>query len=420
MLRKPLLSIFMALLLVSVLFTTGCINNDDKKATSLTYPVINGGINEYVDSSNEFSFQMYGQLIDSNENIFFSPYSISTALGMAYEGARGETAEEMRQVLNLAEDDQTRREMVHAVQSLLNKEGTSYELSAANAYWLREGGNLKEEYKDAIESYYLAHGQQLDFAGDPVGSVNTINNWVLEKTNGKIKDLLSPYDVSVLTYLVLTNAIYFKADWKYQFDTNATEERSFYLTGGEEIETDTMHMCDQSKKLNYAVNSDVQLLQLPYKDEELSMFILLPKENDIGSIETKLDHTYLSSLKDNIISEYVDLYLPKFKFEQKYLLNDNLSAMGMPTAFGGSADFSGITSDTDLFISKVIHQSFVEVNEEGTEAAAATAVAMEFSVPGSSSPAPILFKADHPFIFFIEHKETGQILFMGKVENPSL
>ncbi len=420
MLRKTLLSIFMASLLISVLFTTGCINNDDKKATNLTYPVINGGMNEYVDSSNEFSFRMYEQLIDSNENIFFSPYSISTALGMAYEGARGETAEEMRQVLNLAEDDQTRREMVQAVQSILNKEGTSYELSAANAYWLREGGNLKEEYKDAIESYYLANGQQLDFAGDPVGSVNIINDWVLENTNGKIKDLLSPYDVGVLTYLVLTNAIYFRADWKYQFDNNATEERSFYLTGGEEIETDTMHMCDESKKLNYAANPDVQLLQLPYKDEELSMFVLLPKENDIISLETKLDHSYLSNLKDNISSEYVDLYLPKFKFEQKYLLNDKLSAMGMPTAFGGSADFSGITFDTDLFISKVIHQSFVEVNEEGTEAAAATAVTMEFSAPGSSSPAPIVFQADHPFIFFIEHKETGQILFMGKVENPNV
>jgi serpin B len=419
-LRKALLNIFMALLLVSVLFTTGCINNDDKKATNLTYPVINGGMNEYVDSSNEFSFRMYGQLIDSNENIFFSPYSISTALGMAYEGARGETATEMRQVLNLPEDDQTRREMVQAVQSLLNKEGTSYELSAANAYWLREGGNLKEEYKDAIESYYLANGQQLDFAGDPVGSVDTINDWVLEKTNGKIKDLLSPNDIDALTYLILTNAIYFKADWKYQFDINATEERSFYLTGGEKIETDMMHMCDESKKLNYAANSDVQLLQLPYKDEELSMFMLLPKENDVASIESKLDHTYLSNLKDDITSEYVDLYLPKFKFEQKYLLNDKLSALGMPTAFRGDADFSGITSDTDLFISKVIHQSFVEVNEEGTEAAAATAVEMTMSAEGPSSPEPIVFRVDHPFIFFIEHKETGQILFMGKVENPSV
>jgi serpin B len=325
----------------------------------------------------------------------------------------------MMQVLNLPEDDQARLEMVKELQSLLNKETTSYELSVANAYWLTEDGSLKQDYKDVIESYYLAYGQQLDFAGDPSGSVDTINDWVEKETNDRIKDLLSTNDIDPLTYLILTNAIYFKADWKYQFDSNATEERSFYLTGGEEIETDMMHMCDESKRLNYAANTDVQLLQLPYMDEELSMFILLPIENDIASIESKLEHSYLSNLKNDITSEYVDLYLPKFKFEQKYRLKDKLSAMGMPTAFSGSADFSGITSDVDLFISMVIHQSFVEVNEKGTEAAAATAVEMTFSAESPSSPEPILFIADHPFIFFIEHKETGQILFMGKVENPN-
>jgi serpin B len=410
---------FITLMLVSVVFTAGCISNEDKKDKNLSYSVINEGMNEYVDSSNEFTFEMYKQLIDSNENIFFSPYSISTALGMAYEGARGQTATEMMEVLNLPEDDSTRLEMVKEMQDLLNKETTSYELSAANAYWLREEGSLKQEYKNAIESYYQANGQQLDFSGDPSGSVDTINNWVESETNGKIKDLLSPTDIDAFTYLILTNTIYFKADWKYQFNSNATLETSFYLTGCEEIETELMHMCDESKKLNYAANSDAQLIQLPYKDEELSMFVLLPKLNDIASLESKLDHTYLSNMKEDITSEYVDLYLPKFKFDQKYDLKDNLSAMGMPTAFSGSADFSGITSDVDLFISMVIHQSFVEVNEKGTEAAAATAVGMTMSAGSSSSPEPILFRADHPFIFFIEHKETGQILFMGKVENPN-
>ncbi|UCG69730.1 MAG: serpin family protein [Thermoplasmata archaeon] len=421
--RKVLLSMFMILLLITVAVIAGCLKDEDNgdKSKSPTYSVINEGMNAYVNSSNEFTFEMYKQLIDSNKNVFFSPYSISTALGMVYEGARGQTSAEMGEVLDLPEDDETRREMIQAVQSLLNKEGTSYELSVANAYWLREGANLKEEYRDAIESYYLAFGQHLDFASDPAGSVETINNWVEDKTNGKIKDLLSPNDVDALTYLVLTNAIYFKSDWKYQFDSNATEERMFYKTGGEGIMTDMMHMCDEEKRLNYAANSDVQLLQLPYKDEELSMYVMLPRENDIASMEPILDHEYLSNLKDDISAEYVDLYLPKFKFEQKYMLKEKLSAMGMPTAFGGGADFSGITSEADLFISKVIHQSFVEVNEEGTEAAAATAVVMkEFGGGGSSSPEPIVFRADHPFLFFIEHKETGQILFMGKVENPSV
>ena len=175
-----------------------------------------------------------------------------------------------------------------------------------------------------------------------------------------------------------------------------------------------------SKKLNYTSNSDVQLLQLPYKDEELSMFILLPIENNISSIETKLSYDYLTTLKKKLSANYVDLYLPKFKLEQKYGLKDKLSTMGMPTAFSGGADFSGITTETYLYIDQVIHQSFVEVNEEGTEAAAATAVVMHYGGSGSSSPVPIEFKADHPFLFLIEHKDTGQILFMGKVEYPSL
>jgi serpin B len=361
---------------------------------------------------------MYTQLIESDENIFFSPYSISTALAMAYEGARGQTAAEMLQVLDLPDDNQARRDMIKSVQSLLNKEGTSYELSTANAYWLTEDGQLKQEYKDVIEGYYLAYGERLDFVGDPVGSANIINNWVEQETKGKIMDLLSSSDINPLTYLILTNAIYFKSDWKFQFDSDATEEKDFTLSSGDVIKTDTMHMCDESKKLNYASNADVQLIQLPYKDEELSMYIMLPKKNDITSLESTLDQVYLNDLKDKIGTKWVDLYLPKFKFEQKYKLKDELSSMGMQTAFGGDADFSGITSDDDLYIAKVIHQSFVEVNEEGTEAAAATAVLIEEG-GGSPSPKPIEFRADHPFIFTIEHKDTGQILFMGKVENPS-
>ena len=422
--KKAILSIFMVLMLVVVIITAGCINEDaenkdEDKPIHPVYSIINKGMNEFVNSSNEFTFQIYEHLIDSDENIFFSPYSISVALGMAYEGARGKTAIEMAQVFDFPEDNQTRCDMVKNVQSKLNKERTSYELSTANAYWLTKGGQLKQEYKDIIENYYLAHGQQLDFAGDPEGSVDTINDWVEKETNDKIKNLLSLDDIDQLTYLILTNAIYFKSDWKYQFDSDATEKKDFTLSNKEVIKVDTMHMCDESKKLNYASNSDVQLLQLPYKDKELSTFILLPKENDISSIEVKLNNDYLIELKEKISAEWVDLYLPKFKLEHKYKLKEELSTMGMPTAFRGGADFSGITSDTALYISQVIHQSFVEVNEEGTEAAAATAVIFKNYSSSSSNPEPIVFKADHPFIFFIEHKETGQILFVGKVEDPS-
>jgi serpin B len=224
------------------------------------------------------------------------------------------------------------------------------------------------------------------------------------------------------TYLILTNAVYFKSDWKYQFNETATEDKIFYIEGGGNIQTPMMHMHDDTIGLNYSENADVQMLQLPYKGGELSMCILLPKDDDVGTLESNLNSDYLMSLMDDRSPEEVDVYLPKFKFEQKYELNDMLIDIGMPSAFDPeTSNFTGIAADGHaLSISKVIHQSFVEVNEQGTEAAAATAVVMvDFAAPGGgSSPQPIVFNANHPFIFFIQHEETGQILFMGKVGNP--
>ena len=419
--KKGIISILITCLLVSVIFTTGCVEDDGKeKNINPSQDVVFEGKNDYVNSSNEFTFDMYQQLIDGDNNVFFSPYSIVTALGMAYEGARGLTADEMEDVFDFIEDNETRWEMVRSVQSMLNENNPSYELSTANAYWLREGEQLKDEYKKAIESYYLAYGEELDFRGDAEGSADTINAWVEEKTNDKIKDLIAPGVINFNTYLILTNAIYFKSDWKYQFDPDATEDMSFFNSSGGEKLTPMMNIRDEEIDLDYSSNDDAQLLMLPYKDEELSMYILLPKRNDIASLESKVDKAYMDNLKKDLSPEYVNLYLPKFKFELKYNLNEQLIAMGMPSAFDPlKSDFSGIKANSgELWISKVIHQSFVEVNEEGTEAAAATAVVMEDRAGGPTEPEPILFMADHPFIFFIEHKETGQILFMGKVENP--
>ena len=418
--NKGMRNTLVALLLISV-GLAGCTedNIDDKSSDSSGDTIVLGGFNDFVNSSNEFSFEMYGELVEGNENVFFSPYSITTALGMAYEGAKGKTADEMEQVLDIPRDKEARLAMMKELQSTLNKIGTHYNLSTANAYWLREDGSLRPEYKDAIENFYLAHGEKLDFAGDPAGSMDTINEWVEEETNDKIKDLLSVTDIDPLTYLILTNAIYFKSDWKYQFDEDATEKMDFHLSDGTDVEADMMRMCDEDIELQHASNSEVQLLRLPYENNEISMYLMLPKENDIGTVESKLDITYLNNLKKDLSEQYIDLYLPKFKFEQKYWLKKNLIEMGMPTAFGGGADFSDISDDAEgLYIDKVIHQSFIEVNEEGTEAAAATAVIM-IERGGGPSNTPMEFKADHPFIFIIEHGETGQILFMGKVENPT-
>ena len=418
--KNGILKILAVIFLISIMLTTGCIENGSpKKADTPADSVILGGLNQYVNSSNDFSFDMYRELNDGGGNIFFSPYSITTALGMAYEGARGKTADEMAEVLDFPTEDDARLEMMRSLQGLLNRKSASYSLSTANAYWLREDGELRQEYIDAIEDSYLAHGEKLDFAGDPAGAVDIINTWVEEQTNDKIKDLLSEGDIDPMTYLILTNAIYFKSDWKYQFDTEATEDMDFHTSGGEEESAQMMRMNDESKELNHAANDDVQLLQLPYDNNEIYMCVLLPRENDIGSLETELDSSYLANLQNALSPEHVDLYLPKFKFEQKYRLKKNLIDMGMPTAFGAGADFTGISDEAEgLYIDEVIHQSFVEVNEEGTEAAAATAVIMR---EGSMEPSsgPVEFRADHPFIFFIQHEETGQILFMGKVENPN-
>ncbi|MEA3558810.1 MAG: serpin family protein [Candidatus Thermoplasmatota archaeon] len=410
-------------LMVSVAFLSGCLDNGEKEKGPIQYEAEYSGMNEIVNSSNEFSFEMYRQLVEDDDNVFFSPYSIMIALGMAYEGAGGETASEIQSVIELPTDNETRREMVRSLQSQLNPEGSDYELSTANAYWLRMGEDLNDDYENTIENDYLAGGQELDFAGDPSGSADTINNWVEGETNGRIKDLVSPSLISPLTYLILTNAIYFKANWKWQFDESATEEQDFDLSNGGTKRVDTMNMCDEDLDMNYAESDDVQMLQLPYNNEELAMYILLPKQNDISELESILTAEYLSDLKSNMYGEWVDVYLPSFKFEQKYNLKEDLKQMGMQNAFDPlQADFNGIKESgvEDLYISDVIHQSFVEVNEEGTEAAAATAVIEgEESIGGGSEPEPVEFRADHPFIFFIEHKATGQILFMGKVENPS-
>ncbi len=414
-------------LMISVAFLSGCLDlgDDDRERGPVTYESQYIGMNEYVNSSNEFSFDMYRQLINGTDNVFFSPYSIAIALGMAYEGARGETAAEILSVIELPADDIERRAMIRSLQSQLNPGGTSYELSTANAYWLKQGEDLNDLYQDTIENHYLAGGQELDFAGDPSGSADTINSWVEGETNDRIKDLISPGVITPLTYLILTNAIYFKANWKWQFDEEATEEQDFYLSSGGTKSVDLMNICDEEIDMNYAENSDVQMLQLPYKDEELSMYILLPKGDDISTMESIIDREYLNDLKSEMYGEWVDIYLPRFKFELKYKLNEDLKEMGMPLAFDEvNADFSGIkeNGDDDLYISEVIHQSFVEVNEEGTEAAAATAVVMQEygGIGGGDEPEPIEFRADHPFIFLIEHKETGQVLFMGKVEDPSV
>jgi len=379
---------------------------DDSGATAAS-------VEATVDACNGFAFDLYGRYSVDEGNILFSPYSISTALSMTYEGARGETAEEMEAVFGFLEDPSERLPSVASIYNTLNEEGRDYALHTVNALWIQRDYPVQEDYVDAIVSYYGGDVNALDFVAEPDESRVTINEWVEERTNDRIKDLFPPGSIDGDVRLVLTNAIYFKGDWLYEFDEEATSKEEFHVTPSTSVEVDMMSLRDET--FNYAETDELQILELPYTGEDVSMLILLPKEGCMGDVEAQLSAERLCEWVDMMEGTAVNVYLPRFTFETKYFMMEDLAEMGMPTAFTDAADFSGMTGNRELFIDKVIHQAFIEVNEEGTEAAAATGVSMKLS---AAMPEEV-FRADRPFIFLIRDMDTGLILFMGRVTDPS-
>lgn len=380
--------------------------------------------NSVVNANNQFAFDLYAKYKSKDGNIFYSPYSITSALAMTYEGARGETAEEMRAVFHLPQDAAIRRESFLKIDQKINKKDKKYKLNIANALWAQKDYKFLDDYFGLVEKYYGGKVTNLDFANETEKSRFTINSWIEGQTNNKIKNLIPQGVLQPITRLVLTNAIYFKGSWFKPFDKKGTKEEDFRISPTNKIKTQIMHLTGEEANFNYGETDSLQILELPYEGNDLSMLILLPKEDDLKAIEESLNSEKLSKWKNLLKNEEVNVYLPKFKFETKYFMANDLVNLGMPTAFtpgidfGGKADFSGMTGNKQLNIDAVIHQAFVDVNEEGTEAAAATAVLME--TLGISMPKPIkMFKADHPFIFIIQDRETGNILFVGRVSDPT-
>ncbi|MFA6361863.1 serpin family protein [Methanoregula sp.] len=378
-----------------------------------------------AEANNRFSASLYHQLAagDATHNLFFSPFSISSALAITYEGARGTTADEIRSVFFFPANQTVMREGYAAENAAINAGDAGYTLSTANALWAEKTYVFLPAYTATAQQYYGANTTNLDFVNQPEASRKTINSWVADKTNNKILDLLPEGSIDALTRLVITNAVYFKGTWEKQFDANQTADAPFTTPDGSQVTVKMMQQTGEDATYPYAATADLQMISLPYTAKEgkgLSMVILLPRGNSLSAAVPYLDPANLSALEQSAFSRQVKVYIPKFKVETQYSLPGTLAAMGMPTAFSGNADFSGMDGTKDLYISDVVHKAYIETNEEGTEAAAATGVVMKSLAvaPGYEEPVPV-FRADHPFLFLIQDNDTGTILFTGRITNPN-
>jgi serpin B len=363
-----------------------------------------------------FALDLYERLKETEVNLFFSPYSVSVALAMTYAGARGITAVQMAHALHFPLDHNQLHPGFASLQAKLDtvQEKSTLQMRTANSLWPQEGYPFFEEFLSLTESYYGVVISPLDYVGDVEAARQTINSWTEEKTENKIKNLIPRGVLDDLTRLVLTNAIYFKGNWANQFDQSLTRDSPFSLTSGGQI---TVPMMMEQREFKYAESDREQVLELPYDGGELSMIVLLPREVDgLTELEETLMDDGLERWMKDLQKTEVLVFLPRFEVMSQFRLNDVLVSMGMVDAFDLKADFSGMDGRKDwLYISAVMHKAFINVNEEGTEAAAATAVVGK--VRGMPPPIPT-FRADHPFIFFIRENSTGNLLFLGKVVNP--
>jgi serpin B len=424
----------LALVLGALFLALACSRQDCSRSheretgTRPTPPSRTGQTGSAVDAggSSVFALDLYGRLKDTGDhegqNLFFSPFSIHTALGMACAGARSETAEQMKKVLRIAALDDGFHAAAGDLIRDLNAAGKKggFELVVANALWAGKERELLPGFVSLNERHYAAGLRLLDFSADPAGARKTINAWVAEKTGQKIRDLIPPDAIKELTRLILTNAVYFKGSWSLRFNQGATRKGKFKLKGGGEIQVPFMH---QTEEFGYARSGSLQPLEMLYAGERLSMVILLPEDADgLVGLDEKLQRTWLEEKLGELIPQEVEVSIPRFKIASSFKLKQALSTLGMPVAFTrGIADFSGINgvrppAYESLYFDDAVHKAFVLVDEEGTEAAAATAIHMLGT--GGRPPPPPVFRADHPFLFLIRNKVSGVVLFMGRVMRP--
>jgi serpin B len=403
------------------------------------------GTKSLVEGNTAFALDLYPRLSGAPGNLFFSPYSISTCLAMTYAGARGHTESQMGRVLRFRQGDalvhSSFAELQQQLSSAEKQKGPQlialppellaelndaekqkgFQLEIANALWIQKGEPFLPAFLKIAADDYQADVKQADFKNDADAVRGEINYWVAQKTINKIQDILPPDSLDALSRLVLVNAIYFKDDWATPFNKAATSTQPFHLSASGQVDTLLMlHFGD----VGYTENGDFQVVELPYIGGEQSMVILLPRQIDaLGQLEKQLSPAFLDRLLAQMTKQRVRIELPRFKLESRFYLEDTLPKMGMPDAFiPRKADFSGINGSRrgdqkSLYINHVIHKAWIEVTEEGTEAAAATVVTMRL---GSSAPPPprLVIRADHPFIFLIRDTRSGSLLFIGRLADP--
>jgi serpin B len=368
---------------------------------------------EIIKADKAFGFELFREVYNLSEedNLMISPLSVSYALGMTYNGAAGTTLEAFRNVLHF--EDLTNQEVNESYKDLMEQLVTlddHVEFSIANSIWYRLGFEVLSEFIATNQEYFDAAVEEIDFL-DPQ-TLEIINQWIEDKTNGKIQDMLDYIPGDAVMYLI--NAIYFNAQWRYEFDKDKTHEDNFMLADGSSHITDYMVV---NGGFNYTSNEDFRAVELPYGDSAFSMVVMLPSvDKTVTDLVSNLDVEHWDSWFENSCMMNVQVELPKFKYGLKSMLKDPLCNLGLGVAFSGAADFTRIRSAGELFISRVIHQTFIDVQEEGTEAAAATIVEIkELSGIGGG---PVIFKADKPFLYLIKENSTGAIVFIGKVGKP--
>lgn len=375
----------------------------------------------------DFALDAYRRLAaDRAGNLFFSPYSVSSALAMTYAGAAGRTKDEMSKALRFEGHGDALHEDFGALTAELNALGAAgqVKLSVANALWAQKGYTLREEFLDVAAKSYGAGVREVDFKTDPNAARAVINAWAEDATENRIKDLIPQGVLDALTRLVLTNAIYFKGQWLSRFEVARTKNAPFFKGEGASIDAALMF---QNDTFPYAEDRDLQVLELPYKGGDVAMTVFLPRRADgLPGLEKSLSPKALELWLSRLEPTKVQVHLPRFKLESAFALNEPLKKLGMRSAFElcldgipteGCADFSAMSGNRELFIATALHKAFVEVNEEGTEAAAATAVVMSLA-EGISQV--VEFRADRPFFFLIRHRRSGAVLFMGRLTEPGV